>query len=226
VIGVDALAGRDPGADLVITSNIFAQMVALAGALMAGGVIETPLWFALPGLETLCSMVRPRTRADEWDSNVASAGMWTPTLGFHATDPRLYAQAQVASSPAGGSSVTFTVTNAGNCETRPVLVLNGPLSAPSVQFGFGSPPTVIALAAGTTIASGDTVVVDCSTPHTVNYWTGGLGGSSADAYNMIDQSATSWPTLPPGLTTLTFDCGSSSVTAARLQVWWASAYML
>jgi hypothetical protein len=228
IVGVDAMGGRDPGADLIVTDGVWAQMVALGGALAAGGVVETPLWFKLPGLPTLCSMVRPRTRADEWDSDVAAAGMWTPSIGFHATDPRLYAQAQIALSPAGGPSLTMTVTNAGNCETRPILILSGPLPAASIQFGFGTPPTVIAMASGTGIASGDQLVIDCSTPHTVRYWTGGvIGGTAADAYNMLDQSATSWPTLPPGTDTLTFDNGSVYDSAAeQLQVWWASAYML
>ena len=225
IVGVDAMGGRDPGADLVITADIFAQMVALGSALQAGGVLEQPFWFALPGLEVLCSMCRPRTEPSEWDSNVASAGMWAPSIGFHATDPRLYAQAQEASSPAGVSP-TMTVTNAGNCETRPVLLLNGPLTAPSVEFGSATPPIVIALAAGSGIAAGDSVVVDCSTPHTVRYWTGGLGGTAADAYNMIDQSATSWPTLAPGDTTLTLHCGSFAAAAGQLEAWWASAYML
>jgi hypothetical protein len=189
-------------------------------------VFERPLWFALPGLPTLCSMVRPRTRADEWDSSVASAGMWTPTLTFHASDPRLYAQAQAESSPAGPGSVQMTVTNAGNCETRPVLVFNGPLAAPRVQFGSATPPILIAFAAGTVISAGDTVVVDCSTPHTVTYWTGGIGAAGADAYNMLDQSATSWPTLAPGANLLTFGCGSSAAGAAQLQAWWSDAFML
>jgi hypothetical protein len=228
IVGVDAIAGRDPGADLIVTAGIFAQMVALGGALGAGGVLEQPLWFQLPGLPCLCSMVRPRTRVDEWDANVASAGMWTPTLTFHATDPRLYAQACTAYSPeASTGSVALTVTNAGNCETRPVLILNGPLSAPSVEFGSATPPIVIALATGTSIAGGDTVVIDCSTPHTVTYWTGGVsGGSPADAYNMIDQAATSWPTLQPGDTPLTLTSGGSSLDPDVFGVWWADAYML
>jgi hypothetical protein len=228
MIGVDALGGRDPGADLVVTANIFAQMVALGGALQAGGAFERPLWFQLPGLPTLCSMVRARTRADEWDANVASAGMWTPTLTFHATDPRLYAQAQAAYCVAATLPAThpLTITNAGNCETRPVLVLNGPLSEPAIQFGSGSPPTVIAFAAGTSVASGDAVVIDCSTPHTVTYWTGGIGAAGADAYNMLDQSATSWPTLLPGNNTLSFTAAQDTIDPSAFVVWWADAYML
>jgi hypothetical protein len=65
VIGVDAMGGRDPGADLVITASIFAQMVALGAAFGAGGVLEQPFWFALPGLPALCSMCRPRTEPSE-----------------------------------------------------------------------------------------------------------------------------------------------------------------
>ncbi|MGD0386823.1 MAG: hypothetical protein ABSB73_11905 [Solirubrobacteraceae bacterium] len=228
LVGVDAMGGRDPGADLVITANIFAQMVALGGALNAGGGLEQPLWFALPGLPTLCSMARPRTRADEWDSNVAAAGMWTPTVTWHATDPRLYDQASTAYTAASSSSsVGLTVTNAGNCETRPVLILNGPLAAPSIQFGSATPPIVISFAPGTSIAGGDTVVIDCSTPHTVTYWTGGLpGGSAADAYNMLDQAATSWPTLAPGATTLTCTASQATIDPDCFGVWWADAYML
>jgi hypothetical protein len=232
LVGVDAMGGRDPGADLVVTANIFAQMVALGGALMAGGAVETPLWFQLPGLPTLCSMVRPRTRADEWDANVAAAGMWTPTIGFHATDPRLYDQASAAYTPASSTNTeVLAPVNAGNTEVRPVLILNGPLAAPSIMFGDATPPIVIAFAAGTSIAAGDTVVIDCSTPRTVNYWTGGLDAASypfnsADAYNMIDQSATSWPTLAPGETLLTCSTAGSSLDPAQFGVWWADAYML
>jgi hypothetical protein len=227
--GVDAMAGRDPGADLVITANIYAQMVALGGALAAGGALENPFWFQLPGLPALCSMCRPRTRADEWDANVASAGMWTPTLSFHATDPRLYGQAQTAYTAAASvPAAQLTIANAGNTETRPVLILNGPLSAPSIQFGAAANPILIAFAAGTNIAGGDTVVIDLSTPHTVTYWTGGVGsgGAVSDAYNVLDQATTSWPTLPPGATTLSFGASQASLDAAQFGVWWSDAYML
>jgi hypothetical protein len=121
---------------------------------------------------------------------------------------------------------TFTVTNAGNCEVRPVLILNGPLAVPTIVFGASTPLILISFAAGTSIAGGDTVVIDCSTPHTVTYWTGGVGGSAADAYNMLDQQYTSWPALPPGPTLLTCTAAQSTLDPDCFGVWWPDAYML
>lgn len=229
MVGLDVTGGRDPAVDLIITADIFNQMANLAGAWFAGGVLTQPFWFKLPGCPVMCSMCRPRTRPTDWDALTLAGGMWTPSITFHANDPRLYKEAQILSTDAATLPATpaLTVTNAGNCETRPVLVLTGPLAAPVIQFGESDPPILIQFASGTSIADGDQVVIDLSTPHTVTYWTGGIGGTpSWDAYNWLDQATTSWPTLLPGGNTLSFSAAQDSIAAGALECWFASAYML
>ena len=89
-----------------------------------------------------------------------------------------------------------------------------------IQFGESDPPILIQFASGTSIADGDQVVIDLSTPHTVTYWTGGIGGTpSWDAYNWLDQATTSWPTLLRGGNTLSFSAAQDSIAAGALECW-------
>lgn len=233
-IGVDAMGGRDPETDLILTSNIYVQMVNLGGAFFAGGVNEQPLWFQLPGLPTICSMVRPRKRVSDWDTLVSAAGMWTPTVTWHATDPRLYEQAQIADSASSDSgSVSLTVTNSGNVEMRPVMLLTGPLDAPSItntSIGSAGNYPAIVFADGTGIDDGDQVVIDFSTPHTLQYFVGGLAtpSSTYNVYSWLSQGSdgTSWWNLPPGANVLTCAASQDSLAADQFEVWWSNAYML
>lgn len=222
-VGLDSMGGRDPSIDLVLTSNVFTQMVTFGSAFAAGGVTPQPLWFQVPALPTLCSMVRPRNRDADWDTNLTAAAMWTPTLDFHANDPRLYAQAQtqdIWNSP--------NVTNAGNCEVRPVLVLNGPLNAPAVYnetISSSNPPGIV-FQSSVSISSGDALVVDLSTPHTAVYHSGGVGPGGNSVFEWLDQSNTSWWTLVPGVNQMSVSVSGGSPSAGQVELWWASAYML
>ena len=228
-VGVDAMGGRDPVTDLIVTANIFTQMVSIGGAFRAGGYTEQPLWFQLPGLPCLCSMVRARVRPTKWDTMVSAAGMWTPTLTWHASDPRLYTQSASVATPANpdNGNAVLVVTNSGNVEVRPVLVLTGPLLAPVVSNTTIGSDVGIAIATGLTIASGDQVAIDCSTPHTAVYWTGGIaGGTATNIYNWIDQANTSWWTLVPGANNLTLTSGNTSLAAGQLAVWSPNGYVL
>lgn len=231
-VGVDAMGGRDPAIDMVIKASLFTELESLGSAFFAGGLLEQPLWFQLPGLPTLCSMVRPRLRTSTWDTLFAAGKVLLPSVTFHATDPRLYTQAQIATSPSSGSrSVSFTVTNGGNCEVRPVLVLKGPLAAPTISNAAVDSGVKIAFSAGTTIGSGDAIVIDTSTPHTVRYWNGDVvsgGASSAqNVYGWIDQSQTSWWNLLPGANPITCTSATgSSLAADHFEVWWPGGYIL
>jgi len=232
-VGVDAMGGRDITIDVSVQSGIVSEMSVLGGAVFAGGVIEQPLWFQLPSLGTLCSMCRPRSRSSIWDPLVEVDRSWASVIALHATDPRLYAQGASSSSASSGSgTVALSVTNGGNVETRPVVVLTGPQTVPQItNTTIGA---TVAFATGTTIATGDQVVIDFSTPHTVQYFTGGItnapwnGGTGPvySVYNWLDQSATSWWTLLPGVNALSLATTSGSLAAGALQVWHADATIL
>ena len=224
--GVDAMGGRDPILDLECTTNIFTEFVSLGKAVAVNPFSVLPLWFQVPTLEVLCSMCRPRKRTTPWDFPVAAAEWWRPTLTFHANDPRFYGAGQVASCSSGSGSVSLTVDNAGNCEMRPVIVLTGPLTAPAVQNTSVPGTPSIVFQSGTSIASGDQVVIDLDPSHLVTYYVGGISSPSSrvPVYNWLDFSSTRWWNLPSGSNDLTCSA-TGSIASGAFQVWFSSAYL-
>jgi hypothetical protein len=227
--GVDAMAGRDPIIDVWTSTDIYAQFSNVGAACAVNPYSVLPLWFQLPSFEILCSMCRPRNRTSTWDADTAAAGEWAPTLTWHANDPRLYGQGQVANAPESDStSTSWSVDNAGNCEMRPVLVLTGPLPGPSIfnESISGSPGIVFQ--PGTAVNEGDQVVVDLDPLHLVTYYVGGIASPSArvPVYNWLNFLDTTWWNLLVGTNDLTGTVASGPIDADQFSIWWSSAYML
>ncbi|MFD9603325.1 phage distal tail protein [Streptomyces sp. NPDC059970] len=153
-----------------------------------------------------------------------------------AADPRRYAldeQAGVTPLPSTTGGLVFPVTfpvafsaatvageirtdNAGTVETRPVLVIDGPVENPSVfaQYADGS---VRLLAYSQTLAAGDQLVIDTDA-HTVV-----LNGNASRRRFLAVPSG--WPVIPAGQS-VAFQFRSDTYNAtALLTVRWRSAWM-
>jgi hypothetical protein len=221
--GEDSMGGRDITIDFQIKGgdNIGTKMLSLGSAFSAIPYLPQPLWFKVPDLEVMCSMCRPRQGGGDLDVNVTAGIQRKTAITLHANDPRLYGQAQTLT---GLDGDTITVSNAGNCEVRPVILL--PQSeAPKVTNTTIGSNAVTAL--NVLINDGDTIVVDLATPHTAVYWPGGIVTPTAPLYsifNGIDRTRTTWWTLVPGDNHLSLSLSSSGGASAA--IWWASAYML
>jgi hypothetical protein len=210
---------------------------ALDAATIPGGSEDTPLFQRLPGWGTLAVMARIRKRQMPRDITVSLGNLGKVALMFAADDPRWYAQTQqtTVSPPTksagfsfplsfplsfgGGSSAgVATVTNAGNIETRPLLIIEGPCENPSITnvTAEGSPNLTFNMV----IASGAKLVLDTDF-HTATFYTAGgtLGSTRAGTKAYGSQ----WFTLAPGTSTLQFLSASSE---GRLSIQWASAYVL
>lgn len=139
-LGLDVLGGQDVILDLWVRSDgtsLQHAQLALAAATRVQPSEETPLWFKLPNLQTMCMMTRPRKRPRKIDSDYASGQIDKPELALHATDPRFYEHGResvINLGPLSGGRVTagrLAVTN-GNMEMRPIVVFTGKLRNPSI----------------------------------------------------------------------------------------------
>lgn len=249
--GLDVMSGRD----IILTGFGQTDGTSLQHALKTlGGVMapqqsEQPLWLQIPNLPLLCSMARPRQNAGAY--NIANGlNLINKILSFHATDPRLYAAAQTATvglgTPLGGLRfpVTFpasfgggtvagviTANNAGNFESRPILIITGPCTNPMVanattgwSLSFSNP-----FQTSFTVLAGDTLVVDLDLG-SVQYFSAGVGvGANRKAWLV---AGSVWPDLvaginglAPGNNTIQFTSTDASTVAGTLTCQWASAYM-
>lgn len=255
-VGLDLYSGRDiefdvwaktDGTSLQDTLLNFAGATAL-GSPNLNGNTEQPMWFQLPNYPLLCTMCRPRKRSTPWDATYAAAQVALPVAQFHATDPRLYAVGQQVTvglpSPTAGMRfpATFpisfgssspngvTVTNNGNVEMRPILVITGPCTNPTVQNTSIAGTPYITLSnpsqSSYTVLAGDQLVVDLGAK-TVLYYNGGVASGSVPASRTgwLQAGFTFWD-LPPGNNVVQFLSQDSAQTGATLTVQWASAYML
>src|SRR5262249_15242520 len=143
-----------------------------------GGSIETPLFVNVPGFGTLATNVRVRKRAMPVDIQFALGTLADVAIMFAAADPRLYlmpTQAASVTPPSTTAGFTFNLsfnfsfgggslagvlnlTNTGNIETRPLLIVEGPCQNPSITnaTATGNPNLTFNL----TMASGDKLVID------------------------------------------------------------------
>lgn len=251
IIGLDVYAGRDITIDLDAYNDgtsLASTLQSLAAVSGVGLTTEQPLWIQLPQMPLLAVMCRPRQRTIDMDFAYAAGLLAVPSLQFHATDPRVYTAASSAtvglSNPTSGlgfpvtfpasfgitSPNTVTVTNDGNTESRPVLVINGPVTNPSIANGSvaGTPSLVFANPAQTsyTVLAGDQLVVDLDY-HTALYFSGGMSSGTAGASrrSWLVYGSTWW-TLQPGANLVQFLSSDSSAVGGTVEVQWASAYQL
>jgi hypothetical protein len=238
--GLDVMGERELilDGDLHNKSGSFEEAeAALAAATVPGGSEDTPLFQALPGWGTLAAMARVRKRQMPRDITVSLGNLGKVALMFAADDPRWYAQTQqtTVSPPTksagfsfpmsfplsfgGGSSAgVASVTNAGNIETRPLLIIEGPCENPSITNATaeGSPN----LRFNMVVAAGGRLVLDTDF-HTATYYTAGTTLGSTRLGTLAYGSR--WFTLAPGTSTLQF---LSATSEGRLSIQWASAYVL
>ncbi|MGW1102705.1 phage distal tail protein [Streptomyces sp. NPDC002540] len=150
-----------------------------------------------------------------------------------AADPRLYATAETVAplrlpTVTGGQTfpVSFadsfsavvvsgdtTVTNAGNLDARPRIVIAGPVVQPAVTVTSPDGTSGALLYAGT-ISDGDYVDLDCDL-HTAYY------NGTASRRSLVSGT---WPVLQPGISGLAFRAATYSSTAT-LTVAYRSAWM-
>lgn len=254
-VGLDLLGGRD----ITITGDFTTDGVslqsagkALGAAFVSGAVTELPFWFQFPNLPILCSVARCRKRTTPIDFGYSVATLAKMTILLHATDPRLYGAPQTASvglpTPVGGMTFPATfplsfgggsnfsvlpVVNAGNVEMRPLLVLTGPMTNPTIvnttagwSLSFTNPAQT-----SFTLNAGDTLTIDTDTGHAVTYLASGTTVSSPRRNWVI--AGSTWPDpsknvggLVPGSNTIEFGSQDSGAVAGTLTVKWASAYQI
>ena len=251
IIGLDLFGGRDVTFDLEAESSsgtVETTLLTLAQVTTPGLTTERPLWFQLPGLPLLAVMARPRKRTTPWDVGYQIGNVASVSVQFHCTDPRIYtAGASVTvglPSPTAGMTfpaafpLTFgataasgvTVTNSGNVESRPVLVISGPVTNPSIQNASipGSPTITLSNPnqTGYTVLAGDQLTVDLDT-HAILYYTGGVtAGSPASRGSWLVAGSTWWDLLPNTDNLIQFNSRDSVSVAGTVAVQYASAYQL
>lgn len=240
-IGLDTLPGRDITIQQVIAASTDASLDAarqtLAGVLGPAGTTELPLYLQLASGIYAC-MARPRKHSPPLDINtVLGKGVVVSTM-FRASDPRWYAvptkQATVglpgplggltfpvtfpASFGGGGGGGILQVTNAGQFEMRPVLVVTGPCTNPRVTNL--TLPGAPGIGFNLVMATGDTLVIDTDF-QSVLYFT--AGSSIASSRRGALTSDTVWWNLPPGLNqielTTTDALGAALLTVQSADAW-------
>lgn len=118
-----------------------------------------------------------------------------------------------ATFPATVVAGDLAVSNAGNLQALPRIVINGPVSQPLVSVTGPDGTTVSLLYAGD-IAAGDWLDIDCDA-HTAYY------NSVASRRALISGD---WPVLEPGQSQISFRAGAYS-PAATLTLVYRSAWM-
>jgi hypothetical protein len=150
------------------------------------------------------------------------------TVGLVAPDPRKYGAARNALAngrpvvngittpltppvvmPPNAPPATVAVTNAGNFETRPVITLAGPISAPAaVNLSTGQTVSWTNLV----MAAGDVMTIDMDAKQGI------LNGQLVAA-----DFSSAWWVLPPGPSTVSM--GGSPASGSWMNVAWSDAYM-
>lgn len=246
--GLDLMGGRDIELALVAQAKSSSALAVLLQALsseLQPATSEQPLWLQRPGLPLLAAMVRPsENTAGNGGQPFAQGHLAQPTIGFHATDPRLYTAAQSVTvgvpppipgvgfdhgfpfSFGGGSSVaTISADNSGTIEMRPLLLITGPVTNPSAaNASLSGTPTLMFSnpdQTGFTLNAGDTLLVDLDT-HTVVYTASGTTIGSPRRNWVV--AGSTWWNLPPGISTIQCASGDASDVAGSFELIWASAY--
>jgi Phage tail protein len=234
-VGLDLMAGREVtvvGELNIRTEHSWAE---LATATLPSGTIEKPLFLSLPGYPILAAMSRVRKRQMPVDIKFALGNLADVTLLFKASDPRWYGETKRATTAPtntpgfkyshkyaykyGGGSVAgaVSVANAGNYETRPKLIVEGPCTNPSITNA-----TVGAtLAFAVTLNTGDRLVIDTDM-HTATLFGAGTSVGTTRLGTLVPGSQW-WALEAETTSTIQFLAGSSEGT---LSVEYAPAYVL
>lgn len=253
LVGLDLYGGRTVTVHLFSQSNgtsLQSTLLDLAAALEVGLQTEQPLWFQQPNMPLLCTMCRARKKTVPWDIDYGAAMIGKPVAQLHATDPRVYGVGQAVSvglpNPTVGAKfpLTFpisfgstppngvTVVNGGNTSMRPVLVISGPVTNPSVVNASlpGTPTMTFSnpLQSGYTVDAGDQLVVDLDA-ESIEYYVGGVASGSVPASRMSWWvPGSTWWHLTAGSTgnLIQFLSADSAQVGGTCQIQWADAYIL
>jgi hypothetical protein len=246
-IGLDLLGGRDITLTLdcasIAGANLQADLTTLATAFAppVGGQTESVLWIQMPNLPLLAVACRVRKRQIPidlaWSQGLASKII----IALHCTDPRLYGETsdQVIQLSSGTSGMMFPATfplsfggaatpgtlvvnNTGNIEMRPIIVITGPVTNPTItnettglSMTFSNPSQ-----SSYTLNSGDTLAIDLDA-HSV-LWTVYEASTSSSVRSWVVNGSTWWD-LPPGINTISFTSsdGTEPSPAPTCAVEWA-----
>jgi len=251
-IGLDLYDGRDVTVDFWVVSDgtsLQSSQLALAAATGVSPNQELPLWFQLPNLPLLCVMARPRGRPLDLDTDYAAADVAKPTVTWHCTDPRIYTVSDMFTIvaedyynglgpyPVGPFPVTFPyglpsgeveLTNTGNTEMRPQLILTAPASSESpviaiANASISSTPTLTFSL--TDFVAPAQLFVDLATPHRVLLYPDGIAAGTNTPSMLSLQSGSVWWDMLPGVNKIAFSSTLETV-ATTVTVLWAGAYEL
>jgi hypothetical protein len=246
-VGVDLYGARPIMVEIVVRAfgglTFQQNKAALKAALQLGGNVESPLYFNT-GYGVQAVMARFRGMPDIIDLNRVQANATTVQLSFQASDPRIYSTPTLEATCSTGSDVggwvfpwtfpwTFTpgivsgsvvAVNGGDFEMRPIIVLTGPLTNPTITNSSipGSPSLTFAVPGGSglTLVAGALLVIDTDL-HSVTYFTpGSTVGASRE--NWVVQGPSTWFDLPPGSNLINLTSLASSDTGT-MTVEYASA---
>lgn len=225
-------------------SNLAGALSAMRSACSTEGTTEYPLWIQLPNWPLVACMARVIGFDPPYDFEADLGGLGTGLmkavpLQFEATDSYVYSAPTKSTSislPTPGSGLVFplafplsfgggsspnmaTVTNAGDVQCWPELVITGPCSNPTVQnlSIAGNPSININLI----LNAGDTLAIDCDMQSIIYTPSGQTVG--APYPQVLNSGSTFWP-LNPGNNVIAFNSSDSSPAAGTVAVWSASAY--
>lgn len=240
-VGLDVMGGREITlkGDLMMRNETAFQKAweELATATIPGGVEQEPLYASFPNYGTLATLARVRKRQIPLNIQFSLGNLADVSLMFAASDPRWYGETkQVSVSPTGltngvkwpwkwnlkwgGGTVagSLSVTNEGNIETRPLLIIEGPCTNPSVaNASISGTPT---LSFNLTLNSGERLVLDTDMHSAILYSDPSTPGA-ARLYAL--KAGSSWFTLQPGTNLLQYLAGTGEGT---LSVQYASAWVI
>jgi Phage tail protein len=249
-VGLDLFGGRDITLTIDMTTDGIslqdaATSVATAFAPPSDGQTESPIYFQFPNLPLLVAGCRVRKRAIAIDLPWSQGFVKSAVIGLHATDPRIYGTTldptvALPTPPGGvhfpityplsfgGGSIAGTISadNSGNSEMRPIVVITGPCTNPTVtnttlgeSLTFSNPSQT-----SYTLYSGDTLTVDLDA-HQIIYTPNG-STSGASRRNWLVTGSTWW-NLPPGISTIDFSTADASLPSPvpTCQVLFAPTYL-
>lgn len=236
IAGDDFTNGRVVQLTLEVSGNdsySFSQAVDMLMDASAPGGSEIPLVFQIPGVAGSGKRrmnARPRRRSmpvgREFYYELPLA-----VLEFYSTDPRIYTNSldsQVTSLPTAGGGLgfnatapftfgavsvggTLTLNNAGNFQTSPSIVLEGPVTNPSIESLTADKTLSFTI----TLGVGETLEIDTENRTVM------LNGTSS-RYNTLDSTA-QWFTLAPGDNEVRYQ--ASTITASTMTITWRSAWV-
>ena len=252
-IGLDLLAGRDINLTLEISADngitLPEATQSLRNALAPRGTTEDPLYVCIAG-NTYVGYFRIRKHNVPIDVSYALGGLAkNVVVNMHATDPNFYAtptQSPICSlaAPSGGFQFPFTfplsfgggttgntveITNSGDVECYPVLVIAGPVTYPAVT----NLTIAETLTFNLVLAVGDLLIVQLGTPHSATYYASGSYPNNGVSRLYTLSTSSTWWYLPSGVgpnavnngtSTIKFTSQDTSFVAGTCTIWNTSAY--